>query len=134
MTFQTLLKINMGIFYKDPNRINSFLCVFLNTFQASFSVKSTSTTEKQDCIAQGIKISCKHKRSLCVFTKNMDDPKAKANYSKYCETLRKVIKEAKNQNYNRLIAKSNNKIKTTWNIIQKKTGKYNQLNSFQPSF
>jgi hypothetical protein len=130
MTFQTLLKINMGIFFKDPNRINLFICAFLNTFQASFSVKSTSTTEKQGCIAQGIKISCKHKRSLCVFTKNMDDPKA--NYSKYCETLRKVIKEAKKQNYSRLIAKSNNKIKT-WNIIQKKTGKYNQLKSFQPS-
>jgi len=46
MTFPTLLKINMGIFYKDPNRINPFLCAFLNTFQASFSVKYTSTTEK----------------------------------------------------------------------------------------
>jgi hypothetical protein len=46
MTFPTLLKINMRIFYKDPNRINSFLCAYLNTFQASFSVKYTSTTEK----------------------------------------------------------------------------------------
>jgi len=26
----------------------------------------------------------------------MDDPKAKANYIKYCETLRKVIKKLRN--------------------------------------
>jgi hypothetical protein len=29
---------------------------------------------------------------------------------------KKVIKEVKKQYYSRLIAKSNNKIKTTWNI------------------
>jgi hypothetical protein len=53
----------------------------------------------------------------------MDDPKAKGNYIKYCETLRKVIKEAKKQHYSRIIAKYGNKIKTTWNIIQKKDNK-----------
>jgi hypothetical protein len=121
MTSQTLLKRNMGIVYKDPNRNKSFTCAFLNTFQASFSVKYTSTSEKQDCIAQGIKIYCKHKRSLCVFTKNRHDPKAKANYIKYSETLRKVIRDAKKQHYSRLKSKSHNKIKTAWNIIQKET-------------
>jgi hypothetical protein len=121
MTSQTLLKRNMGIVYKDPIRIKSFTCAFLKTFQASFLVKYTSTSEKQDCIAQGIKISCKHKRSLCVFTKNRDDPKAKANYIKYCEILRRVINNAKKQHYSRLKSKSDNIIKTTWNIIQKET-------------
>jgi hypothetical protein len=33
------------------------------------------------------------------------------------------MKEAKTLHYGRLIAKSNNKIKTTWNIIKKETGK-----------
>jgi hypothetical protein len=55
-----------------------------------------------------------------VFTKNSNDPKAK--YIKYCEILRKVIKEAKKQHYNRLTVKSNNKINTTWNIKKKETG------------
>jgi len=59
-------------------------------------------------------------RSLYVFTKNSNDPKAK--YIKYCEILRKAIKEAKKQHYSRLIIKSNNKINTTWNITKKETG------------
>jgi hypothetical protein len=41
----------------------------------------------------------------------------------YCKILNSVIKEAKKQHYSRLIAKSDNKIKTTWNIIKMKTGK-----------
>jgi hypothetical protein len=43
---------------------------------------------------QGIKISCKHKRSLYAFTKNSNDTKAKAHYITYCKILRKVTKEA----------------------------------------
>jgi hypothetical protein len=35
------------------------------------------------------------------------------------ESKKKVIKEATKQRYTRLIAKSNNKVKTTWNIIKK---------------
>ena len=31
------------------------------------------------------------------------------------------MKEAKKQHYSRLIAKSNNKIRTTWNIMKKET-------------
>ena len=35
----------------------------------------------------------------------------KAHYTKYCKIVRKFIKEAKKQHYNRRIAKSNNKNK-----------------------
>jgi len=35
--------------------------------------------------------------------------------------------EAKKQHYSRLIPKSNNKIKTTWNITKKETGKVNSV-------
>jgi hypothetical protein len=59
---------------------NSFIYTFLDIFQASFPVKYKSTKEKDDWITQGIKISCKHKRCLCTFTKNSNDPKAKAHY------------------------------------------------------
>jgi ribosomal protein L33 len=103
---------------------HSFLRTFLNIFEGSFPVNYRRTyKEKNDWITQGIKISCKHKRSLYTFTKNSKDPKAKAHYIKYCQILKKVIKEAKKLHYGRLVAKSNNKIKTTWNIIKKETGK-----------
>jgi hypothetical protein len=74
---------------------------------------------KNNWIMRGIKICCKHKRSLYTFTKNSSGPKAKAHYIKYCKILRKVIKETKQQHYSRLITKSNNKIKTK-NIIMRK--------------
>jgi hypothetical protein len=60
---------------------------------------------------------------LYALTKNRKDPKAKVRFIKYCKILRKFIKEAKKQNCSRLTVKSNNKIKTTWNIIKKEIGK-----------
>jgi len=79
----------------------------LLNFQASFTVKYKSVKDKNDWITQGIKISCKHKRNLYAFTKNNNDPKAKAHYTKYCKIIIKVIKETRKQHYCRLIAKSN---------------------------
>jgi ribosomal protein L33 len=76
-----------------------------------------------DWITQGIKISYKCRGCLYTFTKNSSDPKAKAHYIKYCRILKKVIKGAKKQHNNRLIAKSSNKIKTTWNVIKNEKGK-----------
>jgi hypothetical protein len=53
---------------KDTNyKFNSFLCIFLYTFDASFPVQNKSVgTIKNGWITQEIKISCKHKRSLCI--------------------------------------------------------------------
>jgi hypothetical protein len=48
----------------------------------------------------------------------------RAYYIKYCKILDRVIKETKKKYYCRLIAKSNNKIKATWNIIKNGTGKF----------
>jgi len=72
-----------------------------------------SMKDKNEWITQGIKISCKHKRSLYAFPKNSNDPKAKMHYIKYCHIPRKLKKGAKKQHYFILIAKSDNKIKTT---------------------
>ena len=63
------------------------------------------------------------KRNLYTLTKNSNYPKAKAYYIKYCRILKKVFKEAKKQFYDSLIAKSDNKTKTTWNIIKNETGR-----------
>ena len=101
---------------------NSFLCTFLNIFQANIPVKYKSMKDNNYWITQGTKIYCKHKRSLYAFTKNSNDPKAKVHYTKHCTVLRTVTKEAQKQRYSRHRAKPNNKIKTTWNIIKKETG------------
>jgi len=69
MNFQTLLKKETWeSVYIDTNpnhMFNSFLCTLLRIFQASFPIKYRSLKDKNDWITQGIKISCKHKRSLC---------------------------------------------------------------------
>jgi hypothetical protein len=56
-------------------------------------------------------------------SRNRTDPHIKAFCIKCCKILSKVTKEAKKEHYSRLTAKSDNKIKTTWNIIKNKTGK-----------
>jgi hypothetical protein len=102
----------------------SLLYTFLNIFEASFPIKYVSIGKiKNDWIAQGIKICCKGKRSLYIYGRNSNDPNTRAFYIKYCKILNNVIKEAKKQHYCRLIAKSDNKIKTTWNIVKRETGK-----------
>ena len=126
--FQALLKQEMweSVYHNEDvnDMFNSFLSTFLNIFEASFPVKYKSTNNKNnDWITQGIKISCKHKRILYTISRNCNDPTVKTHYDNYCRILKKVIREAKKQHYSRLIAKSSNKVKTTWNIIKKETGK-----------
>jgi hypothetical protein len=87
---------------------------FLNIFQASFPVKYKNfNTNKGDCITKGIRVSCKHKRSLCILNRSCGDPRIKTYYKRYCVVLKKVIKEAKRPYYNQLLALSQNKVKMT---------------------
>jgi hypothetical protein len=44
----------------------------------------------------GIKISCQHKRELCLTLGNSNDPDLKYYYKTYCKILANVIKAAKN--------------------------------------
>jgi hypothetical protein len=96
----------------------------INIFEPSFPITYKCIGKiNNNWIAQGIKISCKHKRSLYINSRNSNDPNTRAFYIKYCKIPNNVIKKAKKQHYSRLIAKSNNKIKTTWNVIKRETGK-----------
>jgi hypothetical protein len=112
--------------YKDNdtnNTFNSFLHTFLNIFEASFPVTYKSTSKiNNNWITQGIKIACKYKSSLHIYSRNSNAPNTTAFYIKYCKILNNFIKEAKMQHYSRHIAQSDNKIKT-WNTIKRKTGK-----------
>jgi hypothetical protein len=67
-----------------------------------------------------------------VYISTVGTAMTRAFYIKYCKIVNNVIKEAKKQHYSRLIVKSDNKIKTTWNIIKKETGKV-RLNEQTPS-
>jgi len=55
---------------------------------------------------------------------NSNDPKTKCTI---LNTVRFSEKFCKKQHYSRLTAKSNNKIKTKWNIMKKETGKVNSV-------
>jgi hypothetical protein len=58
-----------------------------------------------------------------IYSRNSNDPNTRAFYNEYCKILHNVIKEAKKQHYSTLIAKSDNKVRTTWNIIKREMGK-----------
>jgi hypothetical protein len=73
----------------------SFLCTFFSIFQASFPVRYKSTKDKNDWTIQGIKIPCRHERSLCAFDKNSNDPKAKAHFDTYSKVLKESYKRCK---------------------------------------
>jgi ribosomal protein L33 len=78
------------------SKFNSFLYTFLNNFDACFPIKYKSIGKiKNDWTIQGIKISCKCKRSLYIYSRNSNDSETKVFYHKYCKIPNKVIKEAK---------------------------------------
>jgi hypothetical protein len=54
--------------------------------------------------------------------------KFKLYYKSYCRIPRKVIREAKRLHYNKLITSAENKIKATWSIIHRETGRKNTNN------
>ena len=90
--FQSLLKQETWQSIYQTQDTNNMFNSFLNTFPVTY--RSTKV-KKNDWITQGIKISCKRKRSLYTLTKNSNDLKAKAHYIKYCKILKKSNKRSK---------------------------------------
>jgi hypothetical protein len=102
---------------------NSFLNTYLKIFHSSFpTVRAKCRNSNNSWITLGIKTSCKRKRELFLLTRNNNKPDLKQFYKAYCKILANVIKEAKKMAYNKRILKSNNKPKTTWNIINELLG------------
>jgi len=104
----------------DVNTIsNNFLNTYLRSFNFSFPLqKIYRIHNNKPWITTGIKTSCQHKRELYLISRDSNNSKLKAHYKSYCLILSKVIKVAKQLYYNNKISKSNNKIKTTWDIIK----------------
>jgi exonuclease III len=102
---------------------NSFLNTYLRIFNSSFLKKLVMNNMKQNpWITRGIMTSCQYKRKLYLLIKT-NDPNLKSYFKIYSKILSNVIKAAKNLYYNGLILNSNNKTKSTWNIIKTMTGK-----------
>ena len=80
----------------------------------------------------GIKTSCKRKRELFLLWRHNNDENLKTYYKKYCKILSNVILLAKKLHYNRLILNSNNKMATTWKIINHENGKSSHSNKTVP--
>jgi hypothetical protein len=60
-------------------KFNCFLHIFRNIFETSFHIQNKSVgTIKNDWITQGIKISCKHKRSLYIYNRSGNNPHMRA--------------------------------------------------------
>jgi len=102
------------------NTFVSYLRIFNSTFPLQ---KVYSTRNNKPWITTGIKTSCQHKRELYFISRECNNSKLKAHYKYYCLILSRVIKTAKQLYYNNKISKSNNKIKTTWDIIKMETCK-----------
>ena len=68
-------------------------------------------------------MSCKRKRELFNLWRQTSDENLKIYYKKYCKILSNVILSAKKLHCNRLILNSNNKMATTWKIINHENGK-----------
>ena len=116
---------NCDVFIReDVNTVfNNFLNTFFRIFNSSFPLqKIYRTHNNKPWITTGIKTSCQHKRELYLISRNSNNSKLQAHYKSYCLTLSKVISSAKLY-YNNKISKSNNKIKTTWDIIKMETCK-----------
>jgi hypothetical protein len=71
-------------------------------------------------VTTGIKKSCK-KREICKQYRDNSDVNLKLYYKGYCKILTKVIITAKWSYYDNIFTKSQNKIKTIWEIVKIET-------------
>ena len=104
----------------DVNKIlNSFLNIFLRIYYSSFPlIQAKNKMNQNSWITPGVITSCKHERELRKELQNTNN----ATVASYCRNYSK-IRKAKIIEHDKLILSSHNKVKTTWGIINKESGK-----------
>jgi hypothetical protein len=109
---------------EDINLIfNSFLNTYLRIFCLCFPLtRKKRIAPKIPWITPGIRISCRHKRDLYIACKNTKNSTLITYYKNYSKILGNVIKTGKRLTYDKHISNSENKVKTTWQIINSETG------------
>ena len=136
LEFQSLLSQENWeeVFMNDDANIsfNKFHNTYIRIFHSCFVKKHKNlSTISKPWITRGIEISCDQKRELYLRTRDTKEIKCKVHYKQYCKILTEVIKEAKRFYYKKVITKSKNKMKTTWNIIQKETSNPPKVNNIK---
>jgi hypothetical protein len=126
--FQSLLSWELWKDVFGINDVNTMFNNFLNTyfrcFYTCFAKRQTSKSNqsKNGWITKGTKVSCRRKKELYVLCRTHKDYDLKLYYKKYCAILTTVIRNAKKLHYNNIILRANNKMKTTWKIINREKG------------
>jgi hypothetical protein len=77
-------------------------------------------------VDKSIKISINHKRELYLNSRSSNNPKLKEYYKSYSKRLSKVIRETKILQYKKQILTSQNKTRTSRNIVRSETRKKNR--------
>jgi late competence protein required for DNA uptake (superfamily II DNA/RNA helicase) len=137
--FQRALQTENWVEVYNQENVNRKFNIFHNTclliLEDSFPLVYKKKKDTNKWITKGIRISCNHKGALYILLKKSSDDRLKLYYKRYCIILMRVIKEAKNLYYQKLISNSENKIQLTWMIINKETvtnqapDKYNTITS-----
>jgi len=108
------------------DKFSAFMDAFLYCYNSAFPIKIVhmGNTIKNNWITQGIKISSKRMRLLDKQRKTTIMEKKDLEYiDQYKKIYKRLIQEAKkleNENY---ISSSKNKVKATWQLINKELGK-----------
>jgi hypothetical protein len=85
-------------------------------------------------ITPGIITSCKHKRELCKKlhnNNNNNNNNLGSHYSDYSKVPSIFLRKAKIIEHEKLILNSHNKVKTTWGIINKESGRNKKRSEIQ---
>jgi hypothetical protein len=82
-------------------------------------------------ITPGIITSCKRKRELYKELKNNNNTTPASYYRDYSKILSMVIRKPKITKNGKLILNSHNKVKITWGIISKESGKNKKRSGIQ---
>jgi hypothetical protein len=103
---------------------NNFHNTYLRIFYSSFPKKKVLVSKKDTMwLTTVIRTSVKHKRELYLNSRNSNNPKLIEYYNSYSKRLSKVIREAKILRYKKQMLASQNKTRTTWNIVRSETMK-----------
>lgn len=89
-------------------------------FKQSYPLKKTNSKKiNKGWLTGAIRISCRNKRSLIMLKNHFSASEYFKNYVKsYSKILEKVINLSKQKYFGSQIENSNNKIKSTWNVIK----------------
>ena len=113
-------------------RFLTLLNIFLRTYYSSFPLTQINNKKNQNSwITPGIITSCKHKRELYKELQNNNNDTLARYYKDYSKILSMIIRKVKKIEHGKLILNSHNKVKTTWDITNKESGRNKKRSEIQ---